>query len=238
MNRLLLVEDDPTSRGFLQAATAALPAEVDTADSLAAAHALAARVPHDLWLIDANLPDGTGIELLARLRAEGLQTPAIAHTAAREPEVLAALRAAGFALAVSKPLSAQAWRDAIRQVLDLPATGPGPGDAATADAAPELRPLWNTVAALEAVGGVSDNAAALRDLFLGELPAARAAVQQAARDGDTDALQGALHKLRAGCGFVGADRLCDAAATLHAAPDSAAALQDFLQVLDATLASA
>ncbi|MCD9028448.1 response regulator [Luteimonas sp. BDR2-5] len=238
MNRLLLVEDDPTSRGFLQAATTALPAEVDTADSLASAHALAAREPHDLWLIDANLPDGTGIELLARLRAEGLQTPAIAHTAAREPEVLAALRAAGFALAVSKPLSAQAWRDAIRQVLDLPATGPAADEAPAADAAPAERPLWNTVAALAAVGGVADNAAALRGLFLGELPATRAAVENAARDGDADALQGALHKLRAGCGFVGADRLCDAAAALHAAPGSAHALDDFLRTLDATLASA
>ena len=41
MTRLLLVEDDPTSRGFLRAAAAALPAHVDVAGSVADARVMA-----------------------------------------------------------------------------------------------------------------------------------------------------------------------------------------------------
>src|SRR5690606_33004214 len=66
--RILLVEDDPTSRAFLQAATEALPAVVDIAGSVAEALALATRHAHALWLIDAHLPDGSGSELLRVLR--------------------------------------------------------------------------------------------------------------------------------------------------------------------------
>jgi DNA-binding response OmpR family regulator len=82
--RILLVEDDPVSRAFLGAAVHALPAVVDAADSMAAAMALAAASRYDLWLIDANLPDGHGAELLSRLRVREAQTPAVAHTAATD----------------------------------------------------------------------------------------------------------------------------------------------------------
>ena len=56
--RFLLVEDDIISRGFFKSALETLPADVDTADSLASALASAEPGAHDLWLIDVNLPDG------------------------------------------------------------------------------------------------------------------------------------------------------------------------------------
>ena len=90
---ILLVEDDPTSRAFLQAATEALPARVDTAASVAEALALACANDYALWLVDANLLDGSGIELLAKLRGRGFSTPAVAHTASREAGDHRALRA-------------------------------------------------------------------------------------------------------------------------------------------------
>ena len=84
--RVLLVEDDPVSRAFLGAAIQALPAAVDAADSMAAALALAAAGRYDLWLFDASLPDGSGSELLAKLRVRDASTPALAHTAAHDHE--------------------------------------------------------------------------------------------------------------------------------------------------------
>ena len=62
--RFLLVEDDIISRGFFKAALETLPADVDTADSLASALARAEPGAHDLWLIDVNLPDCNGAQLL------------------------------------------------------------------------------------------------------------------------------------------------------------------------------
>ncbi|MDR6991072.1 response regulator [Luteimonas sp. 3794] len=237
MNRLLLVEDDPTSRSFLQAASAALPAEVDIADSVEAAYALATVNAYDAWLIDANLPDGTGATLLARLRAAGCTAPAIAHTAARERRELDALRAEGFAAAISKPVGADVWLGAIRGVLGRRSgthpAAPLPDARRSGEA-----PLWNGETALAAVGGNSGNVRGLRDLFVGELDGTRARIAAAAAAGDENAVRGDLHRLRAGCGFVGAERLGLAARVLHVEPASAVALHAFLETLDATRESA
>lgn len=240
MNRLLLVEDDPTSRSFLQAATAALPAEVDIADSVESAYALASTRAYDAWLIDANLPDGTGGALLARLRADGRDTPAIAHTAERERRALDALRAEGFAIALSKPVAADDWQGAIRGVL---VRRPADRPSAALSPLPEARrsgqaPLWNRHSALTAVGGDMRNVRGLRELFVGELDGTREQIEAAADAGDTATLQGTLHRLRASCGFVGAERLGLAARLLSAEPASAPALQSFLDALAATRASA
>ncbi|VXB63841.1 conserved hypothetical protein [Luteimonas sp. 9C] len=240
MNRLLLVEDDPTSRSFLQAASAALPADVDVADSVEAAYALASVNAYDAWLIDANLPDGTGGGLLARLRADGRATPAIAHTAARERRELDALRAAGFALAISKPVAPDAWLDAIRGVLVQRPHARSPSQAAPLPDARRsgVAPLWNGDTALAAVGGDGRNVRGLRELFLGELDGTRSRITAAATAGDASAIRGDLHRLRAGCGFVGAERLGLAARVLHVDPTSTSALQAFLETLDATRTSA
>lgn len=240
MNRLLLVEDDPTSRSFLQAASAALPADVDVADSVESAYALASTNVYHAWLIDANLPDGTGATLLARLRADGRDTPAIAHTAERERNALDALRAEGFAIALSKPVAADDWQCAIRRVL---AQRPGHRLPAPSSPLPDARrsgdaPLWNQQTALAAVGGDLRNVHGLRDLFVGELEGTREQIERAIAAGDADSLQGALHRLRASCGFVGADRLGLAARRLSVEPASAPALQSFFDALYATRTSA
>ncbi|MDH5830246.1 response regulator [Luteimonas sp. M1R5S18] len=233
--RILLVEDDPTSRAFLLAATQALPAEVDAACDMAQAIALAIVQPHSLWLFDANLPDGSGTALLQSLRTRGLRTPAVAHTASHDPDEHAALRAAGFVATLAKPLSAQAWAAALRRVLDDGGDANATAEAAAAYSIDAQPPVWNDAKALAALGGSAANVAALRGLFLDELPASRDAVAQAARRADSDALRAALHRLQASCGFVGAERLLTAATRLHAQPGSAAALDAFVDAAQATL---
>lgn len=207
--RLLLVEDDPVSAAFLRDAAATLPARVDVAGSLAEARALAAE-PHDLLLVDANLPDGSGPALLRALRDAGIATPALAHTADADPALHARLRAAGFVDVLVKPLGASGLRAALRARL--------PGWTAT-------RPDWDDAAALAAVGGQQAHVDALRGLFLKELPAQRERIEAAATAGDETAIRVELHRLAASCGFVGAARLADAVRALQVAPLDAGALQ-------------
>jgi DNA-binding response OmpR family regulator len=222
---ILLVEDDPVSRAFLEAATAALPARVAVAGDAASARAQANAAGFDLWLIDANLPDATGAELLAQLRAGGFATPALAHTATRDAGAHAGLRAAGFAAVVAKPIDAASWRAAVRRALRM-----APG-AHVGDAAPHPygeRPLWDDAVALAALNGNAEHVAALRKLFLDELPGMRARIV------DPESRAGTLHRLRASCGFVGAARL-DAAVRALQESNSDAALQGVLDALLATL---
>jgi CheY-like chemotaxis protein len=221
--RVLLVEDDPVSRAFLGAAIQALPAMVDAADSMAAALALGATGHYDLWLFDANLPDGSGAELLARLRVRNTTTPALAHTAANVHEATEALLRAGFRQVLVKPLPARALQTAVRQVLGLAPGGASAPAAPTGDALPD----WDDETAARALNGNREHIAALRKLFVAELPAVIERVRNAFRNEDFQGLQGELHRLRASCGFVGAARLQQAVQALGEDERSNACLQEF-----------
>jgi CheY-like chemotaxis protein len=234
--RILLVEDDPTTAAFLTAAAEALPADVDSVGSVAAALAQAPAHDYALWLVDAHLPDGEGATLLAELRAAGLRVPAIAHTASREAPVHDALHGAGFAAVLVKPLSATALRAALAGALGS-MRAPRVSEAAHAAPIPGLQPPWDDAAALRALNGERAHVDALRVLFRDELPAARDLVATAVREGDGDALRGVLHRLRASCGFVGARRLEDAVVALQVSAAPADALDAFLDAAQDTLST-
>jgi two-component system, NtrC family, response regulator HydG len=70
MPHALIVEDDPNSLSGLSAIVAADGFSVDTAISLAEARAALSRFIPDVVLIDLNLPDGRGLDLLSHLPAQ------------------------------------------------------------------------------------------------------------------------------------------------------------------------
>lgn len=206
--RLLLLEDDPVSATFLRQALAALPADVVHAGTVAAARRLA-DAGQSLWLFDARLPDGHGGELLQELRGRGLRVPALALTADDHPDALERLRGSGFACVLAKPLSAEALHAAVRGCLPAP-----------------LVP-WDDATALTALGGSQQAVAALRCLFLAELPDQAGDIGAALALGDQPRAQAQLHRLKASCGFVGALALLQAVQALSLAPADAARQADF-----------
>jgi len=225
---VLLVEDDPISRGFFQAALEPLAIRLDSADTVAAALALARQHPYEMWLIDANLPDGSGSDLLNALRALHPQTPALAHTA--DTGAVARLLRDGFGEVLVKPLPASDLLHHVRRALPqrtLTAQLDGPPGFAVED--------WDEKAALAALNGERSHLAALRELFLSELPGTRDAVDSALRFEDEQALRGHLHRLQASCGFVGAARLASAVRELRGDPASAGARTRFHDAVAALL---
>jgi CheY-like chemotaxis protein/HPt (histidine-containing phosphotransfer) domain-containing protein len=232
--RLLLLEDDPVSAAFLVAALEALPARVDVAASLAEAEPLR-DAGHALWLFDANLPDGTGGDLLACWRARGLSTPALAHTADPRREELDALIDAGFADVLRKPLAVAQLQAAVRRALDGDETVEVVEHGMQGDAACAAAPIWDDAAALRALNGNASIVAAMRDLFLGELPAVRMRIADAFACAEADAVRAELHKLQASCGFVGAMRMLAAVMALRDAPTSPDAFARFEAAAEGTL---
>ncbi len=236
--RILLVEDDPVSQAFLVAALESLPARVDAADSCAHARQLCVDAPgHALWLIDANLPDGNGVELLAALRLAGQRTVALAHTASHQREVLDALIAGGFSDVLVKPLTASTLRAAVRGAL-------GDASPAVADAParygllPDLLPDWDDTAALRALNGHAAHVATLRQLFIDELPSQRQTISTALAAGETGRARQELHRLRASCGFVGATRLGSTVRVLEREPGCTEAFRCFEAAVTDLLAQA
>ncbi len=235
MPRFLLVEDDTISRGFFKAALETLPAEVDTADSLATAMDRARGNQHDLWLIDVNLPDGNGTQLLQELRRSRPDTPALAHTADGDTSIHSRLRDAGFSETLVKPLSREHLLKAVRRALVHTAGSLSAPAVAESDAPEGERQDWDETTALAALNGQRHHLIALRELFLAELPGVRDAVAQALLEDDVRALRGQLHRLQASCGFVGAARLARAVRQLHQAPESTGARDRFRVAVDALL---
>lgn len=78
--RLLLLEDDVTLGEGLRDYLLSDGYRVDWYATLAQARALIDE-PYDAWLLDWNLPDGSGLDWLRSLRARGLKTPALVLTA-------------------------------------------------------------------------------------------------------------------------------------------------------------
>ena len=226
---ILLVEDDPVSRAFLTAAVEALPASVEAVANCAEAERHAARTPHDLWLIDAHLPDGSGDALLARLRRFS-DTPALGHTASHDRQELDRLIAAGFLEVLVKPIAPGALQAAIRRALGTPEAV----DVDTPRRGGKL-PVWDDATALSALHGERAHVDALRKLFLQELAGQRLAVDAALAARDGEGASAVLHRLRASCGFVGAARLAAAVHALEADPHAPAALRRFDEAVDDVL---
>ena len=78
--RLLLLEDDITLGEGLRDYLLSDGYRVDWCTTLAQARVLIGE-PYDAWLLDWNLPDGSGIDWLRSLRARGLKVPALVLTA-------------------------------------------------------------------------------------------------------------------------------------------------------------
>lgn len=101
--RLLCLEDDP----FVQHAVRRALADFDVLviESIAAARALIANERFSGWLLDINVADGSGLDLLAWARERGDQTPALVMTGLldREPVNVAQSLGAEF---LYKPYSA------------------------------------------------------------------------------------------------------------------------------------
>ena len=81
--RLLLVEDEPEIRDFLEQPLADAGYEVDTAKDGRTAIQLASGKKYDALIVDLGLPDQDGIDLILQLRRFGISSPVLILSARR-----------------------------------------------------------------------------------------------------------------------------------------------------------
>jgi len=112
--RILLVEDDPINVEFFDAALESDGHQLTIERDGPAGQARALADAFDLILMDVQLPGRSGIDVCRALRAAGLQTPIVALSASVLAEEIARTTEAGFTRFVSKPVSPEALRAAVR----------------------------------------------------------------------------------------------------------------------------
>lgn len=79
--RVLLVEDEPEMASALRDVLGAHNILLDHVGTLASAFATAGACLYDAMILDRQLPDGDGLELIPRLRAQGNTVPVLVLTA-------------------------------------------------------------------------------------------------------------------------------------------------------------
>ena len=115
---VLLVEDNALVTSATRILLEDAGFRVSTAGTIGDAYALCQSGRPDAILLDLRLPDGDGLSLLKRLRAEGLALPVVvALTGRDEPEIRGRCLRAGCVDVLLKPVDMRALAPRIRSWL-------------------------------------------------------------------------------------------------------------------------
>lgn len=115
--RVLVVDDDRSSREMVTAALEHCGAHVTAVASAADARSAVARSAYDLLLVDIAMPGEDGYALIRHLRTQGVQEPAVALTALAHDTDRDNALDAGFNVHLAKPIEAQALALAVARLV-------------------------------------------------------------------------------------------------------------------------
>ena len=120
MNRIALVEDHERLSTLVRKALAAAGIEVDVFDRIASAGHAIGQTPYGAIVVDRGLPDGDGLSLVRRLRADGNVTPCLMLTARDAVHDRVEGLEAGADDYLAKPFSMEELAARVRALLRRP----------------------------------------------------------------------------------------------------------------------
>lgn len=210
--RVLLAEDNDVNRTVFRRMIQLLGVECDAvADGSDAVDAMLGGTPYDVVLMDLQMPRTDGLEATRRVRAAGCGTPILALTATALHGDRSRCLAAGMDGHLSKPITLPELRAALEPYLRGPAEEPAAAPEPPGEDPPDLRKLYELEEQLEDRAMV----VATVTMFLGQLDARRAALAEALRTRDHDALRATAHTLKSSSALLGADPLAEACAQVE-----------------------
>ncbi|MBW8757867.1 MAG: response regulator transcription factor [Burkholderiales bacterium] len=121
MNRIALVEDHERLSTLVRKALAAAGIEVDVFDRIASARHAITETPYGAVVVDRGLPDGDGLSLVRRMRADGNVTPCLMLTARDAVHDRVEGLEAGADDYLAKPFSMEELAARVRALLRRPA---------------------------------------------------------------------------------------------------------------------
>lgn len=114
---VLIVDDEPGMRNFLQRALTRYCALVEAADSADTAERLRMRCHFDVMIVDIRLPGRSGVEWLQDLRADGNRTDVVFITAYADLETAVAALRVGAADFILKPFRMEQIVASVKRCL-------------------------------------------------------------------------------------------------------------------------
>lgn len=198
----LVVEDHHVQRALLAHVLRRLHHTVVEAKSLAEAADVVGRTPVDVVIIDVHLPDGDGLSLIERMRAEGDMTPVLVLTADADPDLRARATDVDDVVFLMKPARAREVEAALKRLRS----------GGRAGGSPVVDP-----GALDNLAEMLDDEEVLYrliDLFLDDMASERYAWSTAMKSEDRGRVSELAHRLQPAASHLGAVALVDACAEL------------------------
>jgi DNA-binding response OmpR family regulator len=115
--RILLADDDDGLRLGLATALRERGFDALEADCGSRALEIATADPPDVSLLDLNMPDMTGVEVLRRMIALGIRVPCLVMTAEAEPRLRVEAVQLGARAVLSKPFGFADLMGLLREIL-------------------------------------------------------------------------------------------------------------------------
>ena len=126
MHKVLIADDSRFQRTILASLLTPRKCEIFFAVDAMQTFTMALRSSPDLILLDINMPGGTGIEVLKRLRVSNRtqQIPVIVISSEQSPATESTARELGAVDFLHKPVDERALANAIDRALGIQATTP------------------------------------------------------------------------------------------------------------------
>jgi DNA-binding response OmpR family regulator len=120
--RVLIADDDPVTVKMIAAVLRAAGIEVMTAVDAMQAFMLAVRTPPDVMLLDIQMPGGTGLGVLRRIRGSSRTSnlTVVAMTGTASDEVKAETKELGAVDCLEKPLDLSTLVEQLRALVQKP----------------------------------------------------------------------------------------------------------------------
>lgn len=211
-HELLIIEDDKTCLFAEKNLLSGYTNKIDSAENVAEALEKLALKRYDLVISDLGLPDGSGNDIVAKIKASpespNYKTPFVAMTAHQDAAKHKQAMDAGFTATNTKPLGTD---KAVELLKTYPAHG--------AQAEPEEEgPLVIDLAlGMQRIGAKTEgNAIEALGILYETLQEDIPMLQEAEKNNDIAGAREVLHKIRGGLFYSGTPRLEEAFMVLHA----------------------
>jgi len=207
---ILLVEDHGVTAKMLRMVLTSNGHAVETAGDIATALELADQHAFDLLLSDLGLPDGSGHDLMRRLRQRGQTFPGIALSGYGQVEDIQRSHEAGFAAHLTKPASREAVLTAIATVTAAGTLQPKGRIMDQTESTP-----FNLDKALASLGGQWGLFQEMVGFFFNEGMKLLTEIQAAAATRDMKAIERKAHRLKGTVLYLGAAAATEAVARVE-----------------------
>lgn len=124
MTRILLVEDDPLIAKSLKLSLSYDGFDVSISGTVAQARSMIKETPFEFYILDVNLPDGTGFDICQEIRTANENVPIIMLTAKVDEESAVKGITLGADDYVRKPFGAKELSVRINRMLDRKNSAP------------------------------------------------------------------------------------------------------------------